>query len=191
MLIHANLPHRLWPEVISAACYITNRLPTKALDGKTLFEAWHGHKPNLSNLQVYSCDTYVVNYHAKSKGKMAPRSWAGTLVGYEAKNQWRIFDGKKVFVRRDVIFNESNLTYRSKPDPPHAEAVGDSDTVDLTEILVFAANFQPNADSLPDKPVDLVNHLLAEANSAAVAQSDANDIDFDANAANPLILDHP
>ncbi len=35
MLIHAGLPSSLWPEAISAACYITNRLPTKALDGKT------------------------------------------------------------------------------------------------------------------------------------------------------------
>ena len=48
MLIHANLPHRLWPEAIAAACYITNRLPTKALEKKTPYEAWHGHKPDLS-----------------------------------------------------------------------------------------------------------------------------------------------
>lgn len=45
---------------------------------------------------------------------MAPRGWAGTLLGYEAKNQWRIFDGKRTYVRRDVIFNEANLTYKSK-----------------------------------------------------------------------------
>ena len=49
MMIHTKLPHHLWPKVISAACYITNRLPTKALDGKTPYEAWHRYKPNLSN----------------------------------------------------------------------------------------------------------------------------------------------
>lgn len=57
---------------------------------------------------------------------MAAQSWAGTLVGYEAKNQWRIFDGKKVFVRRDVIFNKFSLTYKKPPkEKPSAEAVRD------------------------------------------------------------------
>ena len=71
IMIHAKLPHLFWPKVISAAYYITNKLPTKALDGKTPYEAWHGHKPNFLNLQAYRCDAYVVDYHAKSKGKIA------------------------------------------------------------------------------------------------------------------------
>ncbi len=45
MLIHAGLPSSLWPEAIAAACYITNRLPTKALDGKTPYEAWYKKNP--------------------------------------------------------------------------------------------------------------------------------------------------
>lgn len=36
----------------------------------------------------------------------------------------------------------------------------------------------------------MVNHLLAEANSASIAQSDTNNIDFDATAANLLIFDY-
>ena len=48
------------------------------------------HKPDLSNLRAYGCDAYVVDYKAKDNGKFAPRAWAGTLVGCEAKNQWRI-----------------------------------------------------------------------------------------------------
>ena len=189
MLIHANLPHRLWPEAISAACYITNRLPTKTLQQKTPYEAWYGHKPDLSNLRVYGCDAYVVDYHAKSKGKMAPRSWAGTLVGYEAKNQWRIFDGKTVFVRRDVIFNESNLTYKTKPTP--IQPVGElEDLVDLAALLqpvgapgigdlpptiTFHVPEAPNntqpethlpGDSHLDNALDLVTQLLAEVQEA-------------------------
>ncbi|MCJ1262582.1 hypothetical protein MMC22_002452 [Lobaria immixta] len=54
------------------------------------------HKPDLSNLRAYGCDAYVVDYKAKDKGKFASRAWAGTLVGCEAKNQWRIFDGTKI-----------------------------------------------------------------------------------------------
>ena len=74
MLIHAGLPSSLWPEAIAAACYITNRLPTKALDGKTPYEAWYKKKPDLANHRVYGCNIFVVDDHAKSKGKIASRS---------------------------------------------------------------------------------------------------------------------
>ena len=74
MLIHAGLLSKLWPEALLTACYITNKLPIKVLEGKTPFEAWYKKKPDISNLRVYDCDAYVVDYKAKAKGKMAPRS---------------------------------------------------------------------------------------------------------------------
>ena len=142
MLIHAGLPSSLWPEAIAAACYITNRLPTTALEGKTPYEAWYKKKPDLSNLRVYGCNAYVIDYHAKSKGKMAPRSWIGTLVGYEGKNQWRIYDGNKVFVRRDVLFNESKFHYKDlKRQRSEPVGVLSEDYVDI------AGLFPPVGDS--------------------------------------------
>ena len=87
MLIHAGLPSKLWPEAVLRACYIINRLLTKALQEKTLFKAWYKRKSDISNLCVYGYDAYVVDYKAKAKGKIAPRSWTGNYVGYEAKNQ--------------------------------------------------------------------------------------------------------
>lgn len=122
---------------MSAACYITNRLPTKALQGKTPYKAWYKRKPEISNLCVYGCNAYVVDYKAKAKGKMAPRSWAGTLVGYEAKNQWRIWDGTRVFVRRDVIFNEFKFRYK---DGTSSAPVGESTT---TNLVILAGMLQP------------------------------------------------
>jgi hypothetical protein len=62
---------------------------------------------------VYDCNAYVIDYHAKKKDKMTKRAWIDTLVDYEIKNQWRIYDGKSVFIRRDVIFNEVKMTYKS------------------------------------------------------------------------------
>jgi hypothetical protein len=87
LLIAANLPKRLWSEALSTACYLSNRFPTKALDGKTLYEAWYGEKPDLSNLRVYGCKAYVIDYHAKEKDKMTKRAWIDTLIDYEIKNQ--------------------------------------------------------------------------------------------------------
>lgn len=174
IMIHAGLPPKLWPEAITAACYLTNRLPTKALGGKTPYEVWNKRKPDLSNLRVLGCDAYVVDYQAKFKGKMAPRSWAETLVGYEAKNQWKIYDGKTVFVSRDVIFNESTLTYKktgqltaSEPKPPLEQV---REFIDLKALLLSTDTItlltQPTnpTESLPlDHLTDLVTHLPEEA----------------------------
>ncbi len=52
MLIVADLPAELWLEALSAACYITNRFPTKALQGKTPYEAWYKRKLDISNLHI-------------------------------------------------------------------------------------------------------------------------------------------
>ena len=54
-----------------------------------------------------------MNYHVKFKEKLIERSWSDILVEYETINQWRIFDEINVFVKRDVIFNESKLIYKS------------------------------------------------------------------------------
>jgi hypothetical protein len=39
-----------WGEVVVMAVYILNRSPTKALNGRTLYEAWHGRKLVVSHL---------------------------------------------------------------------------------------------------------------------------------------------
>lgn len=114
MLIYAGLSAKLWPEALSAACYITNRLPTKALHGKTPYKAWYKRKPDISNLRVYGCDAYVVDYKAKAKGKMAPQSWAGTLVDYKAKNQWRIWDSTRILSKETLFLTSQSFDIKTR-----------------------------------------------------------------------------
>ena len=57
-------------EAVTTAVFILNRAPTKALKGKTPFEAWHGRKPNVFFLFFYLshsvCDrtTFVRDRHS-------------------------------------------------------------------------------------------------------------------------------
>jgi len=46
MLFDAGLATKYWGEAIMMACYVQNRLPTKAT-GKTPYEVWNGGKPDL------------------------------------------------------------------------------------------------------------------------------------------------
>ena len=58
-IILSQLPHRFWAEALSTAVYLRNRSPTKALEGITPFEAWHGSKPDVSALQIFGCCAYA------------------------------------------------------------------------------------------------------------------------------------
>ena len=42
---------KLWAEAINCVVYIQN-MTLQKLSGKTPYEAWFGHKPNISNLSV-------------------------------------------------------------------------------------------------------------------------------------------
>lgn len=71
MLIYIDLPLSLQPKAIAVACYITNRLPIKALNKKTPYKTQYKKKLDLFNLYLSGCNAYVINYYAKSQEKMA------------------------------------------------------------------------------------------------------------------------
>jgi hypothetical protein len=47
------MPAEFWGEAVSTAVFLLNRAPTKALAGKTPFEAWHGCKPAVHFLRTF------------------------------------------------------------------------------------------------------------------------------------------
>jgi len=51
--ITARIPDELWAELTASATYLRNRLPMRAnKESTSLFELWHGHKPDISNLYI-------------------------------------------------------------------------------------------------------------------------------------------
>jgi transposase InsO family protein len=65
MMIGANVPMFLWEYALKHAAYLRERAPTKALEGKTPYEAWYGHKPDVS----HTCANSVVlsMFYCKAK----------------------------------------------------------------------------------------------------------------------------
>jgi hypothetical protein len=64
-----------WGEAVVMVVYILNRSPTKALNGRTPYEAWYGRKPMVSHLRVFGCLTFD-----KELGHIASLT-AGALQG--------------------------------------------------------------------------------------------------------------
>jgi hypothetical protein len=81
LLKQRGMPTAFWGEAVVTAVYIFNRSPTKALNGMTPYEAWHGRKPAVSHLWVFGCLTFTKEIgHI---GKLDNRSTPVVFIGYE------------------------------------------------------------------------------------------------------------
>ena len=93
---------------MTTVVFILNCTPTKALKGKTLFEAWYGRKPSVSFLRTFG----YIGHVRKTKPvltKLEDRSTLMVLLGYaEGNKAYRLYDphGGKVLVSRDIMFDE-------------------------------------------------------------------------------------
>ena len=93
---------------MTTVVFILNHAPTKVLKGKTPFEAWHGHKPNVSFLRTFGCFCHVKNTKPHLS-KLEDRSIPMVLLGYaEGTKAYRLYDprGGRVVVSRDVVFDK-------------------------------------------------------------------------------------
>jgi hypothetical protein len=96
-----------WGEAVMIAVHLLNRSPTKALDGKTLYEAWHGRKPAVSHLRVFGYLAFVKELN--HVGKIDDWSTPGVFIGYaEGAKAYRILDPatRRVRITRDIVFDE-------------------------------------------------------------------------------------
>lgn len=65
MLHISNLPKALWAEAYATATYTCNRTPTKALGGRTPYEAPYGSPPDVADLRAFGALCAVVEAAAK------------------------------------------------------------------------------------------------------------------------------
>ena len=55
MLADTNISHTFWAEALSTTVYLRNRNPTKAIYGKTPYEALTEEKPDVAHLRTFEC----------------------------------------------------------------------------------------------------------------------------------------
>ncbi|GKA23814.1 zinc finger, CCHC-type containing protein [Tanacetum coccineum] len=133
MMKAMKLPLTFWAEAVRHAIYILNRVPTRALENKTPYEALYNRKPNLENLRIFGCTAYAkitIPHLKKLDDRSIPLVYLGVEEGSKA---CRLYDpiAKKKHVSRDVKFMETKPwdwdkdgedtstqdTFRTKEDP--------------------------------------------------------------------------
>jgi hypothetical protein len=121
MLYHANLPNVWWAEAVKTAVYTNNRLATSTLENMTPYEAFHGTKPDTSNMRVFGCVAFrlVPKELRRKLDRSAIRcilmEYEGSDFNHEFKG-YRLWDpvDKKIHYSREVVFREdSNYSRRA------------------------------------------------------------------------------
>jgi hypothetical protein len=107
LLKQRGMPIVFWGEAVVTDVYILNRSPTKALNGRTSYEAWHRRKPAVSHLRVFGCLAF--GKELGHIGKLDGRGTPGVFIGYaEGSKAYRILEPgtQRVCTTRDVVFDE-------------------------------------------------------------------------------------
>ncbi|KAL8092628.1 hypothetical protein AgCh_034770 [Apium graveolens] len=87
-----EVPSKLWGEAVRHVVYLLNRLPMRALSGKTPFKAWFSEKPNIGYIRVFGCIVHM-KVPSNQTGKLDDRSIEVINLGKEPKTKaYRLYD---------------------------------------------------------------------------------------------------
>lgn len=104
------------------------------IPGQTPFTLWHGFKPSLEHLRVFGCQVYAYIEKAQ-RTKLDPKSHLCYFLGYcENTKGYRIWNPvtSKVFIRREVTFNEQVLYKHAEESSQSSSSPDNSPTVALS-----------------------------------------------------------
>jgi hypothetical protein len=142
MLKAKNLPGYFWGEAVTTTVHILNRAPTRALDGKTPFEAQHGEKPPVHYFKTFECIGHVKNTRP-GLWKLEDRSCPMIFIGYEHGSKAYHFYNpttERVVVSRDTVFDEGGAS--KWPEQHGVDAIPhDSNTFTIE----FTEEYQPTS----------------------------------------------
>jgi hypothetical protein len=145
MLDEHKTPRCFWPDAISTACYISNRIFLRSILHLTPFELCFGRKHSVSHFRPFGCKCFVLK--RGNLDKFESRSFDGIFLGYTPHGRsYRVynFETNTIVESCDVTFNET------APCPRGVfECVGDKEM----EESIFVDEGLQGVDSDEDEPL--------------------------------------
>nr|KYP52459.1 Retrovirus-related Pol polyprotein from transposon TNT 1-94 [Cajanus cajan] len=108
MMHEKELPKKFWAKATNMTMFLLNRLPTKAVLGKTPYEAWYGYKPFVQNFKFFGCICFTYVPKVK-RDKPDKRTEARIFIGYSTPlKAYRFCQPQtgNILISRDVPFVE-------------------------------------------------------------------------------------
>jgi len=117
MLLSAGLPKIFWAKATMTNVYLINKCPLTTLNFKTLEEIWSGHPPSLKQLKIFGGVAYAHIRQDKLEPKFVKCIFLGYPEGLKGhKFQCLEVGYKRCLVSHDVVFNEAEMAYKTKPN---------------------------------------------------------------------------
>ena len=141
-LIDSKLPRYLWREACHIVVDLKNISSCTLLSSekKTPHEVWKGSKSNLAHL--HSFETLCYSNREKAK-KLEDQGVKCQLLGYEASNQYRLWD-----ITKQQLIRAAHVSFDEYTTPP--EAVGETSDFDyITLDFMFERTEAPRTASEP------------------------------------------
>jgi hypothetical protein len=160
LLLHASMPPTFWQCAVATAAHVSNRLPSSTNNGRSPYELWTAHIPNLGHLRVFGCRAYA-HIPPQLRTKFDAKSRACTFTGYATQQRgYMLYDekAKSFFSSRSVIFDEANLPFQVKASPNPTVIVHPINTPIYDDIC---RDSNIDSDSDPDAPTKRSENLLS------------------------------
>jgi hypothetical protein len=145
MLDEHRIPRRFWANVISTACYISNRIFLCSILHLTPFELHFGRKPSVSHFRPFGCKCFVLK--CGNLDKFESRSFDGIFLGYTPHGRsYRVYN-----VETNTVVESCDVTFDKTAPYPHDvfECTGDKE---MDEIIFIDEGLQ-GVDGDEDEPL--------------------------------------
>ena len=111
MLEAKYLYPKLWTEAINYDAYVHNKVAYKYLEYMATFEAWKGHKPDVSHLKVFGSSAWA-RIPFKKREALEPKRKESIMVLYaKYAKGYKLFNPsyQNTFIERSVQFEEEPM----------------------------------------------------------------------------------
>jgi transposase InsO family protein len=147
--LNVELPKIFWAETVDMACYIINRSPRVALDGKVTEEVWIGQEVDYSFMRIFRCPAYV-HISGEDRSKLDPKSKKCIFLGFKKwVKGYKLWDpvAQKVVISRDVVFDEKSMTKAFKEEK--SQATESSNNIGRSTVQMELDELESQSDEEP------------------------------------------